>query len=607
MSLLNGLAEAGRSIATTAGAMSLEAMRSDLEEQRTRLAAELAEGASTRARADTQAFTRSEREADQAFRGPKQEAEAEVHKQQVVASKSSVALAEEAARRKNAAGDAFVGLMTGNNSGGGSSGSYEKAITGVESRGGKMIPNELGSGAYGPYQFMPGTWSDVRTKNPELNLPEDMKQATPEQHKAAFDKFTAGNATALQKAGVEPTPANLYLAHRFGAAGAEKVAKADDNAPLATVLPGDWQNQNPDMRGQTVGGFKRLAEERMKGVTMGSASSSVVPGGGAQPSAIMQLAPDVRAAIGVIGQGDYEAGAKLLLGALDKQKKEDAWVPLDGEVAKKVLGTAYDPQKAYQINRVGGKIEPIGGSMVSINNQAESEALKTQIQSANKTNLELQENSIKARNGLAQVNRLDNLLDEMNTGKFTESTQNIKQIAKSIGIDLEGMGIKDDTAQAQAASALSKQLALALRDPSQGGGMPGAMSDADRQYLTKMTPSMENTPEGRKLMIEYAKRMYQRSIDTAKIANEYSRTPSFRTDPNGLYAKLQEFADANPLFTKEDRGGATEPESDISGVAIKGGPPGPAQTVRITGDDDFRSLKSGTLFVDPEGRMRRKP
>lgn len=152
--------------------------------------------------------------------------------------------------------------------------SYDGRVAGYEggSKNGGMVYNELGSGAFGPFQFMPGTWADVRAKNPQLNLPEDMTMpgATPEQrlatHQAAHTAFKAGNAAALQAAGFEPTPENLYLAHRFGAGGATTLLRANPNALLADVLPREWQAQNPDMRGQTVGGFRRLAGERMQGV-----------------------------------------------------------------------------------------------------------------------------------------------------------------------------------------------------------------------------------------------------------------------------------------------------------------------------------------------------
>lgn len=147
-------------------------------------------------------------------------------------------------------------------------GSYDTKVAGLEGgqRNGGMVFNELGSGAFGPYQFMPATWQAVRAQNPNLNLPADITQATREQHDQAHNAFKAGNAQALQAAGFQPTPDNLYLAHRFGAGGAISVLKADPNQSLAEVLPIDWQRQNPDMRGQTAGGFRRLAGERVGGV-----------------------------------------------------------------------------------------------------------------------------------------------------------------------------------------------------------------------------------------------------------------------------------------------------------------------------------------------------
>lgn len=147
-------------------------------------------------------------------------------------------------------------------------GSYDTKVASLEggAKNGGMVYNELGSGAFGPFQFMPATYAGVRTKNPGLNLPEDMTKATREQWDQAHGALKTENAAGLKAAGIEPTPQNMYLAHRFGVGGATAVNRADPNKPLGEVLPIDWQRQNPDMRGQTVGGFQRLAGERMKGV-----------------------------------------------------------------------------------------------------------------------------------------------------------------------------------------------------------------------------------------------------------------------------------------------------------------------------------------------------
>lgn len=153
-----------------------------------------------------------------------------------------------------------------------------------------------------------------------------------------------------------------------------------------------------------------------------------------------------------------------------------------------------------------------------------------------------------ARVGIANLNRLGTLLDQVNTNKFQGTVQDLKASAKAAGIDLDAMGVGDNVGTAQAAKALSQQMALQLRDPSGGGGMPGSLSDADRQFLTTMVPAITNDPNANKLMIDWQKKVHQRTIEVGKIVNDYVRSPEFVKDPAGVYAKVREYADKNPLF-----------------------------------------------------------
>ncbi len=153
-----------------------------------------------------------------------------------------------------------------------------------------------------------------------------------------------------------------------------------------------------------------------------------------------------------------------------------------------------------------------------------------------------------ARSSTGNLDRLGSLLEQVNTNKFQGNTQQLKASAKALGVDLDAMGIGDNVGVAQAAQALSQQLALQLRDPSNGGGMPGAMSDADRAFLTQMVPSITNDPQANKMMIEWQKKVNQRTVEVGKIVNDYVRSPEFLKDPAGVYAKVREYADANPLF-----------------------------------------------------------
>lgn len=143
---------------------------------------------------------------------------------------------------------------------------------------GGMRFNEMGSDAYGPFQITKNTWADIRKKHPEIDLPEDRTKATDAQHALAHKAFKTDNAAELQKAGFPVTAANLYLAHRFGAGGATAVLRANVNTPLTSLFPDEWFRVNPDMKGQTAGSFRSLAEARYAGVTdLGIATDAAKP------------------------------------------------------------------------------------------------------------------------------------------------------------------------------------------------------------------------------------------------------------------------------------------------------------------------------------------
>lgn len=152
-----------------------------------------------------------------------------------------------------------------------------------------------------------------------------------------------------------------------------------------------------------------------------------------------------------------------------------------------------------------------------------------------------------APGSINKYTQLENLLGQVNTGKFRGTTQELKAAAKSIGFDLNALGVADDVAPAQAARALSSQLALELRNPAGGAGMPGAMSDKDREFLVSMVPSIENDPNAIKQMVEMRRKLAQRDQQVGRLAREYRRKNG-RFD-EGFFDELKTFAENNPLFT----------------------------------------------------------
>ncbi len=165
--------------------------------------------------------------------------------------------------------------------------------------------------------------------------------------------------------------------------------------------------------------------------------------------------------------------------------------------------------------------------------------------------VDLQKAGQAAPGKIAKYDRLNQLLSGVDTGKFKGTTTDLKAAAKGAGIDIEALGIKDDVAPIQAAQALTNAMALELRNPAGGAGMPGALSDADRNYLTSMVPGIEQTVEGRKLMTDTAKKIAQRDQDVAKLARSY-RSRNGKLD-EGFYNELADHANKNPLFQKSEK------------------------------------------------------
>jgi hypothetical protein len=61
------------------------------------------------------------------------------------------------------------------------------------------------------------------------------------------------NARSLTQGGFSPTGQNVYLAHHFGATGAQNLLRADPNLPVDRVLTEQVLSANPFLRGATVG------------------------------------------------------------------------------------------------------------------------------------------------------------------------------------------------------------------------------------------------------------------------------------------------------------------------------------------------------------------
>lgn len=233
--------------------------------------------------------------------------------------------------------------------------------------------------------------------------------------------------------------------------------------------------------------------------------------------------------------------------------------------------------------------------LVSIQQKQESAESVEVGKSFGKQFTDIQNDAIDAQGKLARLDRMEQLLQGVQTGRLTPTITQIAALADSLGVSL------DKTLPAkQALEALSNEVALTLRNPSGGAGMPGALSDKDREFLVSMTPGLAKTPEGNQLIIDTARKLAKRSQEVAKMARAYRKQHGHFDE--GFLDELQEFADKNPLFGRAER-------EMVGPKAMQAPALSETNTTlpRVQSDEDFDRLPSGTIFIDPDGAYRRKP
>ena len=161
-----------------------------------------------------------------------------------------------------------------------------------------------------------------------------------------------------------------------------------------------------------------------------------------------------------------------------------------------------------------------------------------------------------AQSKLRDLQRFENILSKVPTGKLEPIKSEVGKLAASLGVkvDTEKLGFQE------AMDSLSNQYALTLRNPANGAGMPGALSDKDREFLVSIVPGLGKTPGGNLIIVEAQKRVAQREMEVAKLARAYkAKTGKF---DEGFYEVLsREFGDKDIMSdlaaTVAQRGGVS--------------------------------------------------
>jgi hypothetical protein len=142
---------------------------------------------------------------------------------------------------------------------------------------------------------------------------------------------------------------------------------------------------------------------------------------------------------------------------------------------------------------------------------------------------------------IARYQQIGKLLANVDGGVLTPGGVRLASAMNSVGIKID-----KNLADKEAAAALGNELALQLRNPSGGAGMPGAMSDADRNFLASMTPNIAQSAAGRKQLIDARIAIEERNRQVATFVRRYEKKYG-RLD-NDFFEQLSSWSQSTPLF-----------------------------------------------------------
>lgn len=313
-------------------------------------------------------------------------------------------------------------------------------------------------------------------------------------------------------------------------AGMVPTRDASGGVTGASVLPG-FAAGNARIAGAAAGAEAEAKDPYAGLVKIGDrwltpAQARTEAGAGSAPAPAPLAPPRAPAARGPEPTGSFVGTSEQIMAAIDAMPES---------VEK------GEARRAYANQLASGKPIPAGPG-IAVPSEAATEYDKNRAKDFAAQAADYQKGARTAGGTLRTLDQLEQLYKDPNVAKggAAESISALKNLATSAGVDVKGLGAE------QGIQAITNKMALDARSTADGGGMPGAMSDADREFLRALTPNLSKSPEGRATIIEASRKLAQRQVQVAQLANAYERANG-RLDA-GFDRAVAELADKNQMF-----------------------------------------------------------
>ena len=136
------------------------------------------------------------------------------------------------------------------------------------------------------------------------------------------------------------------------------------------------------------------------------------------------------------------------------------------------------------------------------------------------------------------------------TGAAQPTMLTLKKLAKDAGL----IQAKDyaSIADQEAMGAIGNLSAMILRNPDSGGGLPGATSERDLQFLKDSTIGLSQTPQGLKLLLDMYDRKMQFDMDLLNYSETIKESNGGRA-PSNYRSMLANYANKHQLISPEEK------------------------------------------------------